>query len=162
VTTRRAVAAGVFVAACASLFGCDGSDDCVARGTQASYAGSASYISQAAPGEPYGPIDGAMPATVVVYDATASCTYDGMSFFVGVGGCILWADLTSSDPDAGADFTASIEPGQSCTLGLASGPLTLTITSGELSVGAQVAVTLGGNVASDGGATYLEWSFVGQ
>lgn len=156
------------------LTACNGfPTDCVARGTSSSFHGAATYSTTDSTRAP-GPTKGGEATSVVVYDAVSdlngSCTYTNMEFPVTIGSCTLWAMLTSADgdagPDGGSSLTASIEPGQSCTLPLETESVPVTVTSGSLTIDPTLYLALQGTVVlpTDGSTTngFLQWSFVGQ
>jgi hypothetical protein len=130
------------------------------------YSGSASYDGETGADAALADLNGSIPMSVTVYDATSACTYDGMQFVVQVGACSLWADLDGSDAGGSGGFSASIEPGQSCDLAVAGGSLAFVVGAGStLTVESTTTVTLGGAVmAPDGGGSrgYIQWSFAGQ
>jgi hypothetical protein len=174
VTRRRVLFACVTVVPLAlsvvmnGLMACTPSD-CVARGSQSSFEGSATYSGQTSTA-PHTSLAGASTASVVVYDVEQSCNYDGMEFMVTIGTCSLWLTLDESGDDGGDDGGptgyASVEPGQSCELQLADFTVAMTVESGTLVIGTPIDLTLSGNVVAplDGGTApgYLQWSFNGQ
>jgi hypothetical protein len=94
-----------------------------------------------------------------------NCSYLDVSFSISVGdGCTLKADTSSSDfdRDSFVQSDATIERGQSCTLMLASGPVTMTVDSGSATIKASsIELSFSGNISaeSDAGAStgYLSW-----
>ena len=140
--------------------------DCVARGTSTTFSGSASYT-----GQTTGHLSGTVPAAIIVQDANAACTYTAMEFVVTLGSCSLWATLASVDddggaPDGGSSLVADIEPGQTCSLPLANGSVTMSVGNGALTVETGAYLTLAGTIVddNDGAPTkgYLQWSFIGD
>ena len=153
-----------------TLAACAVPQECVARGASTSYSGSASYTGQTGGGDVApAPTTGSVPASIVVYDVTPACTYDGMEFTISVGGCLVWATLDSANSEGGVGLTASIEPGQRCALATATTPITVSLSSGVLTIDTTAQLTLAGTVVPSAGALdagvgpgYLEWSFLGE
>jgi hypothetical protein len=157
--TSVAFALPLVLAACT-----DEMTDCPARGASTTFTGSVAYDGQDEGAQ--GAVAGALPETIVVYDATLNCTYEGMSFPIGIGDCMLWVNLTQASVDGGDGYVGTIEPGQTCALPVAGGTREVLLGTGFLSVGGLTQLTLSGDLVLEGGGTrssgYLWWEFTGQ
>jgi hypothetical protein len=139
--------------------------DCVSRGSSTSFSGSATYTGQTSTSRQLS-LTGATSASLVVYDADSSCSYDDMEFMITLGTCSLWLILDDSGDDGGTSTTASVESGQSCALDLASGAASMTVATGTLVIDTSAQLTLAGDIVVpvDGASAsgYLQWSFLGE
>jgi len=117
------------------------------------------------------PLSGAVPVTIQTngmaqHFVGGNCSYRDISFTISAGDqCNLHADTTTSDFDheSFVQSDAVVEPGQSCTLMLASGPVTMIVDSGTATIKASsISLAVSGNITetSDAGAAqgYLSWS----
>jgi hypothetical protein len=149
---------------------------CVARGARTTYTGTASYTGQVPSGTaPPTALAGSMPASFVVDDFTADCSYGSMQFTVEVSGCRLTATLGNATYGRSRggrgqfiDANAALDDGQYCDLVVPEGVARIAIDTGLLAVGGSSAtqMVIAGNVVAWQGvsatAGRLEWVFDGR